>query len=103
VSPVREPAVRETDTMDTSRTRRGTLAIRGSLTPDQPFDPVQTAKWMPVDQYIGGVSSTRSCNLLYARFYVKALIDLGIAPGLSREPFAHLFTRACCVSTEQDV
>jgi leucyl-tRNA synthetase len=68
------------------------LRFADPFTPDQPFDPVQTAKWMPVDQYIGGVEHA-ILHLLYARFYVKALIDLGIAPGLSREPFAHLFTQ----------
>jgi leucyl-tRNA synthetase len=32
-------------------------------------------------------------HLLYARFYTKALIDLGLAPGLEREPFRRLFTQ----------
>jgi len=88
-----EPAVRETDTMDTfTDSSWYFLRFADPFTPDQPFDPVQTAKWMPVDQYIGGVEHA-ILHLLYARFYVKALIDLGIAPGLSREPFAHLFTQ----------
>jgi leucyl-tRNA synthetase len=88
-----EPAVRETDTMDTfTDSSWYFLRFADPFTPDRPFDPVQTAKWMPVDQYIGGVEHA-ILHLLYARFYVKALIDLGIAPGLSREPFAHLFTQ----------
>jgi leucyl-tRNA synthetase len=47
---------------------------------------------MPVDQYIGGVEHA-ILHLMYARFYTKVLIDLGIAPGLPREPFSRLFTQ----------
>jgi leucyl-tRNA synthetase len=47
---------------------------------------------MPVDQYIGGIEHA-ILHLLYARFYLKALIDVGIAPGLPREPFRRLFTQ----------
>lgn len=47
---------------------------------------------MPVNQYIGGVEHA-ILHLLYARFYTKALIDIGLAPGLSREPFQRLFTQ----------
>jgi len=37
------------------------LRFADPFTPGQAFDPVEAAKWMPVDQYIGG-SSTRSCT-----------------------------------------
>jgi leucyl-tRNA synthetase len=56
------------------------------------FDPAQAAKWMPVNQYIGGIEHA-ILHLMYARFYLKALDDLGMAPGLPREPFQRLFTQ----------
>ena len=88
-----EPAVRETDTMDTfTDSSWYFLRFADPFTPGQPFDPAQAAKWMPVDQYIGGVEHA-ILHLMYARFYLKALVDLGIAPGLPREPFARLFTQ----------
>jgi leucyl-tRNA synthetase len=88
-----EPAIRETDTMDTfTDSSWYFLRFADPFTPDRPFDPAQAAKWMPVDQYIGGVEHA-ILHLLYARFYLKALIDLGFAAGLPREPFARLFTQ----------
>ena len=47
---------------------------------------------MPVGQYIGGVEHA-ILHLMYARFFTKALADLGVAPKGLREPFARLFTQ----------
>ena len=68
------------------------LRYADPFTPGKPFDPVEAAKWMPVDQYIGGIEHA-ILHLLYARFYLKALVDVGLAPGLPREPFKRLFTQ----------
>ncbi len=88
-----EPAHRETDTMDTfTDSSWYFLRMADPFTPGRPFDPAQVARWMPVDQYIGGIEHA-ILHLLYARFYVKALVDVGLATGVPREPFRRLFTQ----------
>src|SRR5713226_7232069 len=54
-----------------------------------PFDKELVDWWCPVDQYIGGVDHT-TMHMIYARFFMKALNDLGLVG--FREPFQGFFT-----------
>jgi leucyl-tRNA synthetase len=87
------PAIREADTMDTfCDSSWYFLRYTDPWTPNMAFDPVEAAQWMPVDQYIGGIEHA-ILHLLYARFYVKAMVDIGFSPGLPREPFKRQFSQ----------
>jgi leucyl-tRNA synthetase len=85
------PAKRETDTMDTFVDSSWYFIRYCDARNDQaPWDREIVDRWMPVDQYIGGIEHA-ILHLMYARFFTKALADLGYLG--FQEPFANLFTQ----------
>jgi len=82
---------RETDTMDTFFDSSWYyLRYCDNKNNKQAFDKKKVDYWMPVDQYIGGAE--HACmHLIYARFFTKALRDLGFLK--FDEPFTKLFNQ----------
>ncbi|MBL8308459.1 MAG: leucine--tRNA ligase [Rubrivivax sp.] len=85
-----KPARRETDTMDTfvdSSWYYMRYCCPGS---DDAMVDARNEYWMPMDQYIGGIEHA-VLHLLYARFWTKAMRDIGLVS--YSEPFTRLFTQ----------
>ncbi len=85
-----KPAKRETDTMDTFVDSSWYYARYASKFSDTAMVDEETAYWMPVDQYIGGIEHA-ILHLLYSRFWTKVMRDLGLVN--YDEPFANLLTQ----------
>jgi leucyl-tRNA synthetase len=89
-------AKRETDTMDTFVESSWYYARYASpQCTTGMVDKASAQRWMPVDQYIGGIEHA-ILHLLYARFFHKLMRDEGLVPG--DEPFLNLLTQGMVVA-----
>ncbi|MEW6770228.1 MAG: leucine--tRNA ligase [Bacillota bacterium] len=85
------PACRETDTMDTFICSSWYYFRYTSPREENgPWDRAKVDRWLPVDQYIGGVEHA-ILHLLYSRFFTKFLYDIGLVG--CEEPFTNLLTQ----------
>jgi leucyl-tRNA synthetase len=86
-----QPATRDTDTMDTFVDSSWYFLRYADAQNDQEiFAQERIKRWMPVNQYIGGIEHA-ILHLLYSRFITKVLFDEGLVP--YDEPFQALFTQ----------
>jgi leucyl-tRNA synthetase len=90
------PARRETDTMDTFMCSSWYfLRYASPHYAPAAFDPAKVKYWLPVDFYTGGAEHA-VMHLLYARFFTKAIRDIGLID--FGEPFTRLFNQGIIIA-----
>ncbi len=89
------PAMRDTDTMDTFVDSSWYyLRYPSSTNANEPFNRAEIDTWLPVDQYVGGVTHA-ILHLLYSRFFTKVLYDMKMLD--FTEPFTRLLNQGMVV------
>ncbi|MEN9710176.1 MAG: hypothetical protein RL441_168 [Actinomycetota bacterium] len=90
-----KPAKRDSDTMDTFVDSSWYfLRYLNPHDSERAFDPELAKQWLPIDQYVGGVTHA-ILHLLYSRFFTKVMYDLGLVN--FTEPFKRLLNQGMVV------